>query len=103
MFRKDSAAEAADAQPEAVQPVGTVPEAAPTASTFFFSLDSSEGSSDSDSSDSDSDSDSDDSDEMIEYYMRAQKRRRQMLVAGMCHYEMYLNKALRRVPKEIWV
>jgi hypothetical protein len=67
---------------------------------------------DSDDSDDSDDSSSNDSDvssstnseetEMVEYYLRAQKRRRQMVIVasivGMYHHEFYMNKIEYRVP-----
>ena len=55
------------------------------------------------SSDDSSDSDSEEA-EVVDYYLRAQKRRRQMAIVasivGMYHHEFHMNKAERRVPLE---
>jgi hypothetical protein len=41
---------------------------------------------------------------VVDYYLRAQKRRRQMdivaSIVGMYHHEFHMNKAERRVPLE---
>ena len=54
-------------------------------------------------SDDSSDSDSEEA-EVVDYYLRAQKRRRQMAIVasivGMYHHEFHMNKAERRVPLE---
>jgi hypothetical protein len=54
-------------------------------------------------SDVSSSSDSEEA-EVVDYYLRAQKRRRQMdivaSIVGMYHHEFHMNKAERRVPLE---
>jgi len=69
---------------------------------------SDDDSSDSASSEDDDSSDSDSSDDedaaIEEYFLRAQKRRWQMVLTasmiGMIHFDKYMNKAEYRVPKE---